>query len=496
MPAGIRLESCLRERIRSSAAKGGHIGMSYGAPQPAMPGRTIVIADGQSYSATPIAIMRGGVIAGRLLDRSGRPVTSTVVQAVQFVIIGSERRRQQTSGQTPFATTNEHGEYRVFGLLPGAYLVLANAPFSGRETEVTAEEIAWARKPEGSAPRPARPFSHASSLFPGVADVAAATPIVLARGEERLGVEFALQYAPVARVTGAVVGLDGAPMAGVAVIRSQKRRDEFLVAYSDSARTNAEGRFTMMSVGPGDHTLFVRGGRSGGPTAENSLWGLADVTVAGADVTDITIRLQQGMSLSGQIVVAGAGQDARPPDLGHLRVQLLPAIPSGALPIGLTAATEPDGKFKLEGIVPGRYRFTTTLPAAPASEPWSLRSALLSGKDVVDESFEVRPNEDINGLVVSITRARTQLSGVLTDGSGRPASELYVFVFPTNAAQWTNGSRAVRFRTSARRWVVRHRRPTGGRVLPLRLTEVDADFEARAFLSAAAGQSLDQAPAG
>ena len=56
------------------AAKGGYISASYGAIQLGMPGSAITIADAERFAAKPIALTRGGVIAGRLSDRSGRPM--------------------------------------------------------------------------------------------------------------------------------------------------------------------------------------------------------------------------------------------------------------------------------------------------------------------------------------------------------------------------------------------------------------------------------------
>jgi hypothetical protein len=74
---------------------------------------------------------------------------------------------------------------------------------------------------------------------------------------------------------------------------------------------------------------------------------------------------------------------------------------------------------------------------------WTLKSAMLNGRDVSDEAFVLRPNEDVTGLVVTMTDRPTELSGIVTDGSGRPAPGFPIMVFSTDRAYWTPGSRRV-----------------------------------------------------
>jgi hypothetical protein len=151
---------------RLSASKGGYIATGYGAPKPGSPGAAITLTDGQTLDVMPMALSRGAVIAGRLLGRNGQPVASARIQASQFVVVNGTRRPRSATGSSGMATTNAHGEYRIFGLLPGEYLVsVADSGFPA-QSEVTAAEMAWARQPMGSAPAFGRPFTVAPTLFP------------------------------------------------------------------------------------------------------------------------------------------------------------------------------------------------------------------------------------------------------------------------------------------------------------------------------------------
>src|SRR6185369_830917 len=137
-----------------------YIAVSYGAPKPGSPGIAIVIKDSQTFDAMPMALMRGAVIAGRLMNRNGQPVSSARVQASQFVVVNGERRPRSATGSSGTATTNAHGEYRIFGLLPGEYLVsVADSGFVA-QNDVSAAEMAWARQQTGPAP----PFGRPSTL--------------------------------------------------------------------------------------------------------------------------------------------------------------------------------------------------------------------------------------------------------------------------------------------------------------------------------------------
>jgi hypothetical protein len=426
--------------FRLTASKGGYLALNYGAPKPGgMPGRVITLAEGQQFSLGAIALMRGAVIAGRLLDRNSHPVGDTEVTASRFVIINGERQlRTEESPRTTM--TNGHGEYRIYGLIPGEYVLSARPGFASPQAETTNAEMVWAQRRTGQAPPPGRSFTYAPTLFPGSVDPSGGVPIVLARGEEKLGVDFSLQYVPVARVTGIVTGPDGQPAAGVIVRNIPKR--QILLELLGSTRTGPDGRFTLNNLMPSEYSLVARGaGAMPGPL---SLWGKVDLTVFGEDVTDRTIQLQPGFIVGGTIV--GAARPGVPlPNLARIRVTL--TTPDGGF--GLTTpgsvAVTADGAFTFPGVMPGTYRLSIPVPAATGAgaSPWSVRSAMLGDRDIADASFEV-VNENLSNIVVTLTDSQAQIAGHLADAAGQPAAELYVLVFTTDKASWLSGSRRIR----------------------------------------------------
>ena len=468
-----------------SAAKGSYLVMSYGAPKPGMPGGPIVLTEGQTFTAMPIALWRGAVIAGRLLDRAGQPVSGAQVEANQIIVVNGERRRR-TAGRPAAAVTNAHGEYRIHGLLPGDYIVSSSPPPLAVHREATAAELAWANGGAGPVPPQARAFTYAPTMFPGTAEAAAGVVITLGRGEERLGLDFALQFVPVARVTGVVTGPDGRPVPDVVVFCSVKGANSLLPSSGvPISRVAADGSFSCPGLIPGQYTLAVRGAAATMPPAQAAavsaglapppLWGLTDVTVAGQDMANVAIRLQTGMSVSGQVALASA-TNARA-DLMRFQIRLSPAAFSPIISGSPTAAVGADGTFRVDGVIPASYRLAATAPAGnPAGTAWSLRSALLGSSDVIDLPFEVTPGRNVSGLVVILSDAQTELSGSLTDRAGRPAAQVYVFVFPTDRSMWTPASRRVQVVRSAENGTYAIAGVPAGEYYLCALTEVDMEL--------------------
>jgi hypothetical protein len=416
-----------------SASRGGFISMSHGAPKPGMPGQPINLRDREAKTLTPVALTRGAVIAGRVVDQAGRPIPAAAVAVSQFVTVNGVRRRRQGTGVTGTVATNEHGEYRIFGLIAGEYVIAVTPPALRTLSDVSAAEIAWAREPKGGPPPVPRPWTNAPTIFPGVADPAAAVPVSLEPGEERLGVDVTVPRVPVALLSGTIIGLDGSPAVNAFVERALRSAGEFSPGYTAAVQTDAGGRFSLAGVPPGEWVIRARAeGVPGAP-----LWGEAAAVVTGSDVPGIAIQLQPAMTISGRLVARGAATAHL--DLSRARVQALPvdAGPQAFRPAGSQA--DAAGRFRVDGVLPGRYRLSVS--GFPA--PWSAQSAMLGDVDLLDVPFDVRPNASLAGVTVTIADVRTELSGLIRDAANQPVSNLYVLVFAVDRAHWGVGSRRV-----------------------------------------------------
>ena len=138
------------------------------------------------------------------------------------------------------------------------------------------------------------------------------------------------------------------------------------------------------------------------------------------------------------------------PELGRVRVSVVPAPTAGGVTVmmgGPTLQMDPAGKFTVTGVTPGRYRLTGNAPVAPGTGPgitWTLRSAMVKGRDVLDFPLDIGPGEEVADAVLTFTDATQQVAGVLQDASGRPAPDYTIVVFASDKAYWTPLSRRIR----------------------------------------------------
>src|SRR5688572_23516276 len=70
-------------RYSIGVTKGGFVQGQYGQRRPGEPGTPIDLSDGQSADQVNFVLSRGSVIAGRIVDDGGEPVSGTTVSAVR-----------------------------------------------------------------------------------------------------------------------------------------------------------------------------------------------------------------------------------------------------------------------------------------------------------------------------------------------------------------------------------------------------------------------------
>jgi hypothetical protein len=114
-----------------------------------------------------------------------------------------------------------------------------------------------------------------------------------------------------------------------------------------------------------------------------------------------------------------------------------------------SAAVNADGTFQIKGVMPDKYRVSVLGqgmflgPTVSSPAGFTLKSAIWNGRDASDQPFDVKPNSEITGLVVTFTDRPTEISGTVLDEAGRAAPGFPIVVFSTDRAYWTVGSRRV-----------------------------------------------------
>jgi protocatechuate 3,4-dioxygenase beta subunit len=474
------------------------------------PGTPLALTGGRSTDELTLPLTRGAVISGRVTDDNGEPYPGATVRVLPYSAGGSARAGLERAigggiiGQG-LIRTDDLGRYRVFGLAPGQYSVMASPlgqggteirQLSRSDVDAVVADIerlgAGAPPPSVSAsassgvagggananvplpvPLGGRAVGFAPVYYPGTTVASEARPVTVAAGQELENIDMPVQLVPVARIEGTIAGPDGRPLPGVtALLLPEGDSPVMLIGMTSIIRTRPDGTFSAANVAPGRYTLAARydGGRGatrmmdiggGGvfvaredmtarpPAGEREpegpapkpLWAQATLDVNGQDISGVALTLQEGMAVSGRIVFAG--ERAAPADLTAVRINLLP-IARGGLAIGLAGTTaDADGGFQLAGAAPGEYRLAATLPGSgfSADSGWQLQSAISGGRDVLDTNLVVEPGRAVDDLVLTFTDRRTELSGTVTDPAGEPVSDLTILVFPTERAFWSADSR-------------------------------------------------------
>lgn len=459
------------------------------------PGTPVPLKDGQNVTGLTVPIARGGVISGVVMDQFGQPYSGGRIRLMQVQRRDGERVLAGSGGSGNMMT-DDRGAYRIYGLMPGTYAVgVVPAVPSGQETRAlsetemraalmelgqkTAQAPAPTKNADGSrviAPAPPGPapvvppsgraLGLATVYYPGtVIDTDAATFTVNA-GQEVSGIDFTLLFVPTARIEGMVVMPDGQP-AG----RSQVQITSTVAGATNNAtvRIQPDGKFQAIGVSPGRYTVIARltEARPGvasvpgvppvppappaipqqapGPT----LFAVQDLYVNGEDITGLAMTLAPTATISGRVAFEGGAARALP-EGATIRVSI--DVFGTARPGASTRFVNVDrsGVFTIPSIVPGVYRISASVqtntpsPTGIPAMSWMVRSAVMEGRDVFEQSFEIRPGRNHEDAVVTLTDKVPELTGTITDANGNPVAGLQVLLFPTDRGAWSTSHRRMR----------------------------------------------------
>jgi hypothetical protein len=458
-------------RYTITATKPGYVRTAFGAKRADRPGTPVTIADGQRVDGLALRLVRGSVLSGTVRDELGQPAPGIAVRVLQYRMVNGERvlsPAPTVSG--PFGeTTDDRGVYRVFGLAAGDYLVSATPRTVGQSDirQMTAEEIQSAQRalqqqasPIQSAGQPATPppimVAYAPVFYPGTISASNAASIHLGPAEERTDVDLPLQLVRTARLEGIVVAPPGVPPQMTQLILTQggPMVPGMPMAMSlGRVSPDSDGRFSYSGIAPGQYTISARisnrasaagqdftapaEGRGRNASAPATLWAEAEVTVNGENISGISLSLQPGLTVSGRVVLEPSSDTGAPIDLSRVRLSLTPAA-TGTIMIaigGTGTQADTDGRFNLSDITPGKYRFA--VQPAGLESTWSLKSALVDGRDTLDFPLEIGPNDKVSDAVLTLTNRTQEVNGTLQDAAGRPAPDFTVVVFPADKALWS-----------------------------------------------------------
>jgi hypothetical protein len=406
-------------RYTISAGKGTYVTTSYGQTRSTDAPKPIEILDRQTIERLDLSLARGGVLSGRVVDDLGEPLSDVSVQVQRYQFIQGQRRLLPSGA----SSTNDLGEFRIYGVPPGQYYLLATWRNPGLSVN-----------PNAPFTSPLDRMAYPATYYPGTADSASAQRLTVSAARETTDLVIPLRMMRAGRVSGSAEGADGKPMPSGMVMAT--RAAGFGVDIAGNAPLRPDGTFTINALAPGDYTLRVM--RPGGP-GEGPETATASITVSGEDLTDVRLAAAKPTSATGRLIVDPAAASQLPPTLS---LGICPTSVNGALaaPPPPPVRVNDDYTFELKS-PPGIMRVSLG-GFGPAPAGWAIKAVRVNGTDVTDTGIEFKPNEDLTGLEVELTNKLNVVGGLVTSGND-PAKEYTVVVFAQDKEKWTGNSRYI-----------------------------------------------------
>src|SRR5436190_4558215 len=277
------------------AQKPAYIPSSFGQARPREAGVEIELSAGQTADRIDVRIWRGGVVAGRVTDILGEPLSDVQVGLSRFQVINGERRSMNVATRM----TNDAGEFRLFGVDPGDYYLGATYRYAGM--------------PEVAGNQP----DYAPTYFPGTGNLVEAQRLRVEAGTVMTGINLTLVPVRAVRVSGVAIAASGRPMTSGSVVFTQPGSPA--PGGSKTAPIKSDGTFSIGNVTPGEYILrAATGSTPTGPTEMATL----PLTVDNMNIDDVRLIAVAPVTITGRVVVE-PGATGRP-DLRGARVVTVP----------------------------------------------------------------------------------------------------------------------------------------------------------------------------
>ncbi|HKN75826.1 MAG TPA: carboxypeptidase regulatory-like domain-containing protein [Candidatus Acidoferrum sp.] len=392
-------------RYHLRVIRNGYATQEYGQRTPNDPGAILALSPGQDLKDLLFRLVPSAVISGRIQNENGDPLPWVRVSALR----ATYTRGRRTLSSEVTVTTNDLGEYRLFGLRPGRYFISATYKPGQRLEPGEDDEYAADAGKSGYVP----------TYYPNSTDPAKGVAITIKTGDEISSTDILLEPTTVYSIRGRVNNSAARHNATPVILLLEARSSG--LGWSVPARQTLvdkpDGAFEISDVLPGSYTLsaiwFDEGRRY---QARQS------IDIASTDADGLQLSLLPGMDIRGQI-----NWDPRPALDGQpLTVSVRPV--DSTFQYGAQARVPSSGTFLLRDLSEGLFRLST----AGQSQDCYLKGIRYAGMEVSDDEFNViRGTQAI--LEVSISSRGARIQGTVADTDGLPAVGVTVVLVPNDA---------------------------------------------------------------
>lgn len=405
---------------RVTAERNGFVESEYGARGTRRQGSPVTVGKGQRVRDIQVRLTPHGVIAGRVRDEDGEPVARATVQLFRW----SYEQGRKTLTPSLAERTNDLGEFRVFGVPPGRYVLSAAL---GRMDAFEGFEFG-ARGPLVP-PRPLKESeeSYVPAYYPNTVDPASAATLEVGPGATLEGMDVNLRKVRTVRVRGIVQrppataapdetgGRGGRGFGGIVQLIPRNS-----VAPNNGARVSpvdGEGRFEIRSVTPGSYNLVAGG--PGGP--QDRVTARMPIEIGGSSIDGIVLAPANLAPLTGIVRLEGDAPSAA----GALTFNLAPLDHSALFGLPPAIRVKDDLTFEARNVSGDRYRLV--LANTPAA--YFLKSVRFNEVESPDLTITVPPTGG-GQLAITLSSKGGSLEGQVTNEARQPAANSTVLLWP------------------------------------------------------------------
>jgi 5-hydroxyisourate hydrolase-like protein (transthyretin family) len=426
-------------RYSVTVTRNGYVRLSFGQQRPFEPGKPLDLAAGEVADKIDFALPRGGVVSGRITDELGEPLAGVGVRAMRYQYQPDGRRRLLPADGVPYGfMTDDLGQFRVFGLMPGSYVVAAsvNPMGAGNVIPMGGGMVTSFGSNDGS-------DGYTTTYYPGTASEAEAQTIAVNVGQEASAF-FSMVPTRLSNVSGVIRTSQGRPAANVGFgVRSMQGA---AMNFVFGGQTGPDGTFVMQNIQPGEYVIEVR--PNGRPMAVTSASGppadlefaSVPLTVAGQNISGLVITTGPGATVTGQVIFDKAAPPlpgAATGQAGQPQRVIFAAADFSFGPMQGNAVIDASGHFQITG-AGGKGTFRVIGVTS------TLKSVMLHGVDITDTPLEIKPGSDIDGVEITLTNVQTSLKGTVRTPSGDTVKDYVLVIFPSNLREGDSPARFVR----------------------------------------------------
>src|SRR5262245_3286981 len=371
----------------------------YASPEdsnlPGMRGKTLNLTDGEKVENVDLEIKRGGVIAGRVADSQGRPVIEERLNLSKLDANNQPRGIFFNSPNFDMYQTDDRGLYRIFGLPEGRYLLSVGNAGNFGSASITSRGEFYPRV-----------------FYPNATSESEAKVIVVSEGSEATNIDITVTDAKQTQdVYGRVVDAgSGQPVAGVEVAVGGVMRDgRYAGGYVGSgARSGPNGEFRLFGVLPGKYAILARPDElsGGGFISDPVIVDIGEDTVTGVEV-----RVRQGASISGVVVIEGTNDQKIQAKLSQVGLSAFIRSTGQGPPAPQSrgfARVNADGSFRIGGLQSGKVGISMI----GSSDMRGLAIARIERNGApAPEGIEVDAGEQVTGVRVVLVYGTLAIRG-------------------------------------------------------------------------------------